>query len=140
MRTRVRQREIERMEPIRVGLIGCGNISAKHAQGYSALQDLLQVVAVCDSNEAAARTCGTELGAGHVFTDHRALLEADLVDAVDVCLPHHLHAPVTIDCLEAGLHVLVEKPIATTLDEADRMVDAAQHAGKILMVGHNERY
>jgi predicted dehydrogenase len=128
------------MAPIRVGLIGCGNISAKHAQGYSALQEILQVVAVCDSNEAAARACGADLGAGHAFTDYHALLEADLVDAVDVCLPHHLHAPVTVDCLEAGLHVLVEKPIATTLDEADRMVDAAQHAGKILMVGHNERY
>jgi predicted dehydrogenase len=73
-----------------------------------------------------------------VTTDYReAIGDADL-DAVDICLPHNLHAPVSIDCLEAGIHVLVEKPIAANLAEATAMVEAAGKAGAVLMVAENE--
>jgi len=128
------------MEPIRVGLIGCGGISAKHMEGYGMLHDLFQVAAVCDTNDLAARQRAVELGATGIYADHRDLLATAQVDAVDLCLPHHLHAAIALDCFAAGVHVLVEKPIATTLEEADRIVNAARRAGKILMVGHNERY
>ncbi len=124
--------------PIRIGLIGSGNISRAHARGYLASPDLFQVVAVCDGREELARQRASQLGGAKVFTDYHHLL--DLVDAVDICLPHHLHCPVAVDCARAGKHILVEKPIANTLQEADQMVEEADKAGVILMVAHNQRF
>ncbi len=126
--------------PIRLGLIGCGKISTAHTRGYKELGNTFQIVAVCDTDEQAALQRAHELGVSTVFTDYQALLSANIVEAVDLCIPHYLHAPIGIACLEAGVHVLVEKPIATTLADADKMIKAAQKAGKILMIGHNERY
>jgi predicted dehydrogenase len=62
------------------------------------------------------------------------------IDAVDICLPHHLHAPAAIAAMEAGKHVLVEKPIANTVAEAEEMMETAQQTGKVLMVGHMKRF
>jgi predicted dehydrogenase len=128
------------IDRIRLGLIGCGAISTAHLRGYKELGNLFNVVALCDIDAGMAYSRRAELGTGQVFTDYHELLAAGIVDAVDLCLPHYLHAVVTIDCFQAGVHVLVEKPIATTLAEADHMVEVALGADKILMVGHNERY
>jgi len=127
-------------EPIRIGLIGCGHISATHVKGYKELGDVFDVVAVCDVDEDLAHRRAAELGVSHIFTDYQALLYTETINAVDLCLPHHLHAPVALHCLEADKHVLVEKPIGTTLVDADKMIEASQRADKVLMVGHNERY
>jgi predicted dehydrogenase len=72
--------------------------------------------------------------------DYGELLSSDKLDAVSVCLPHHLHAPVAIEAAQAGLHVLIEKPLATTLAEADDMIAAADAAGVRLMVAENVRF
>lgn len=128
------------MKPIRIGLIGCGGISHAHARGYQNLTDLFQVTATCDVMEDNAAERGQQLGAKRIYTNYgRMLKEAD-IDAVDICLPHDLHAEVSIAASEAGKHVIVEKPIAITLAEADSMIDAARKAGAILMVALNQRY
>jgi len=125
---------------IRVGLIGCGGISRAHARGYLQSPDLFEVVACCDERLELAKERGEQLGAKVVTADYREVLAREDVDAVDICLPHHLHAEVAVAAAEAGKHILVEKPIANTLEEADAMIEAARRAGVVLMVAHNERY
>ena len=128
------------MEPARIGVIGCGGISRAHARGYQDLPDLLQVTATCDGIEELASERAQQLGAEQSYTDYQTMLQDAMIDAVDICLPHDLHAEVSIAASSAGKHVLVEKPIAITLDEADSMIAAAQKAGTTLMVALNQRY
>lgn len=128
------------MKPIRIGLIGCGGISNAHARGYKNLPDLFQVTATCDLSESLARERAEGLGAKSVYTDYRKMLEEAEIDAVDICLPHDLHAEVANASMEANKHVIVEKPISTTLEEADSMVSTAERSGVVLMVALNERY
>ncbi len=128
------------MKPIKIGIIGCGGISRAHARGYKNLTDLFQITATCDTIETNAIERGQQLGAKNIYTDYKKMLKEADIDAVDICLPHDIHAEVSIDALESGKHVIVEKPIATTLQEADDMISTANKAGLTLMVALNERY
>jgi len=128
------------MKPIRIGIIGCGGISQAHARGYKNLPELLQITATCDEIETNAEERAQQLGADQVYTDYEKMLKDANIDAVDICLPHDLHASVSIAASEAGKHVLVEKPIAITLEEADSMIAASEKAGTLLMVALNQRY
>jgi len=128
------------MKPIKIGIIGCGGISRAHARGYQNLTDLFQVTATCDVVESNAIERGQQLGAKNIYTDYKKMLKEADIDAVDICLPHDIHAEVAISALESGKHVIVEKPIATTLAEADDMVSTANKTGLTLMVALNERY
>ncbi len=123
-----------------MALVGCGNIAHAHARGYKALPQLFRVVAVCDVDEERAGRMAQELGAEKVYHDYRQVADDPEVEAVDVCLPHDLHAPVAIACARAGKHVLVEKPLATSMEEGREMVRTAKEAGVKLMVAFNERY
>lgn len=128
------------MSLIRVAGIGVGGIFRAHAQGYAALSDLFSLVAVCDVNEAAAKRVADEHGVKKVYTSVDDLLEDGDFDAVDICLPHDLHAQVAIAAAEAGKHVLVEKPMALSLEEADAMIAAAGKNDVKLMCAFCERY
>lgn len=128
------------MDRIRVALIGCGGITAAHARGFLALAEEAQVVATVDVDLAKAEQRRTELGADAAYTDYRQALERRDVDAVDLCLPHDLHAEVAIAAAQAGKHVLCEKPIACNQDEARRMIAAAEQANVRLMIAYCERY
>ncbi|HZO87227.1 MAG TPA: Gfo/Idh/MocA family oxidoreductase [Chthonomonadaceae bacterium] len=119
---------------IRVGLIGCGSIMGAHLPGWKAVEGRAQVVAACDVQEANARKRAEELGGtARVFTDWKALLSEGNVDAVDVALPHHLHRDAIVDAAEAGKHILTEKPLCTTLEEA-RDIEAAVKANGVTLV------
>jgi predicted dehydrogenase len=96
-----------------------------------------------DAGRAAAALAGVIAGAGpsaQSATDYQRALDDPLVDAVDICLPHNLHAPVAVAAAAAGKHILCEKPIAATLEEADQMIEAARAAGVILMIAENVRF
>jgi predicted dehydrogenase len=126
-------------EPVRVALIGCGGIAASHIRGYQALPELARVVGVCDTNPERAQQRAAEIGAeAHVH--YKDVLARPDVEAVDLCLPHDLHEPFTLAAAGAGKHVLVEKPIARNLYEADRMIDACAAARVHLMVAHCQRF
>lgn len=125
---------------LKMGLVGCGYISDAHVRGYLALSDRVRVTAVCDVDPDRARACANTLRVDQVYTDYEAFLADSDVEAVDLCLPHRVHAPATVAAAEAGKHVLVEKPIAPTLEDADAMIRAARQAGVKLMVAHNQRY
>lgn len=126
---------------LRVGLIGCGGIATAHATAYKRLgPDVATVVATADVVEELAERRAAELGAQHWSSDYRAVLTNPAVDAVDICLPHHLHAEVTIAAAQAGKHILVEKPMAISMGECQAMVTAAEQAGVTLMVAQVQRY
>ncbi len=129
------------MDRLRIGLIGAGGISRAHIPGYLACAERAHVTAIAEPVEEAARAAREKLGGtATIYADWRDLLDRAEVDAVDICLPHDLHAPVAIAAAEQGRHVLVEKPIARNLVEADAMIAAAERAGVRLMVCHDRRY
>ncbi|WP_144937904.1 Gfo/Idh/MocA family protein [Paenibacillus sp. 32O-W] len=121
------------MKTIRIGVIGVGLIGKNHMENYSKLAGA-EVVAVCDINEAEAKSVADKYGDPHVYTDYRKMLERDDLDAVDVCLHNNYHAPVSIAAMEAGKHVYCEKPIAGSYFDGKRMVDRAQELGKMLHI------
>jgi predicted dehydrogenase len=127
-------------EPIGVALIGAGWAGNRHAMAYRALPDRGRIVAVIDARLAVAQERAREWGVPFATDDLAAALARPDVQAVDVCLPHTLHAEVAEAALAAGKHVLVEKPCATSLPEADAMIAAAARARRILMVAENARY
>jgi UDP-N-acetyl-2-amino-2-deoxyglucuronate dehydrogenase len=105
-------------------VIGCGDVSVVHLQAIENLAGV-DLIGVCDTDPARAAAAAERYGVP-AFTDHRQLLGAARPDVVHVCTPHHQHVSVAIDCLEAGVGVLVEKPVAQTVPEADRLIAAAR--------------
>ena len=120
-----------------VGLIGAGEISIEHAKGYAARNDA-KLVAIADTNVAAAKSASERYGAEKYYSDFHRLVSDPKVDMVDICIPHSLHAQAAIAAAEAGKHVLVQKPMAISLEECDQMIRAAKKAGVKLMVNHNQ--
>ena len=126
---------------VKVGVVGVGNMGKHHARVYKELEKeikSLKLVGVVDKNPDRAKAVGESLGVPY-FTDYRELLRAG-VDAVSVAVPTTLHKDIAVPFLKAGVDVLVEKPIASTAEEAEEMVRAAEESGRILMVGHIERF
>ncbi|WP_156857144.1 Gfo/Idh/MocA family protein [Oceanobacillus sp. AG] len=127
------------MTKIRVAVIGCGSIAKhRHLIEYNN-NPHVEIVAVCDINEARVKETAEKYHA-KAYKSYEALLESENIDAVSVCLPNYLHAPVSIAALNAGAHVLCEKPMATSREEAEQMIEAAERNNKKLMIGHNQRF
>lgn len=129
--------------PVRVALIGAGGITAEHVKGFKAQADRLRCVAIAEPVEASRRRRMDELGYPcRGFDDWGALLAAmsDEIDAVDICLPHHLHADAILAAAAAGKHVLCEKPMCTSLADADRIGRAIADAGVTYMSAHNQLF
>lgn len=125
---------------LRVGLIGAGGISGAHLRAYQQFPDKVELVAVCDIHESAARKRASEAQVEAIYTDPDKMLREAALDAVDICTIHDQHAPLAIAAAEAGKHVLVEKPMACSMQECRAMVDAAEKAGVTLMVAQDQRY
>ncbi|MFI6481744.1 Gfo/Idh/MocA family protein [Nonomuraea sp. NPDC050663] len=123
---------------IRVGIIGCGRISDLHAQAYLDHPEAV-ITAVCDPVADNRDTRGAAWGvAGRDrHADYRDLLARDDVDMVEVLVPHHLHAPVTLDAMDAGKHVSLQKPMATNLADADAMIARAAERDVVFKVFEN---
>ena len=103
------------------------------------MPELTQLAAICSHGDNA-QAIGSQYGAGYVTTRYDDLLNDDAIDVIDLCVPHIQHLPMALAAAQAGKHILVEKPIARTLAEADQIINAAQNAGVQLMIGHNQRY
>ena len=125
---------------IRVGVVGTG-MGRYHMEGF-AKQDGVELVAVCDLNQPEARLFADQYGVDNakVFTDYRKMFSMPELDAVGIATPNCMHAPMTIDALKKGKHVLIEKPMALNPKEAKAMVSAAKKAGKRLMVEQAMRF
>jgi predicted dehydrogenase len=125
------------MTQLRTAVVGLRGVGRGHAKDLAA-HARAELAAVCDINEETAGQSAREHGA-RPYTDYRQMLEKERLDAVVFATPHHLHAPMALDALSAGLHAFVEKPIAIRVSEGDRMVELARKQGKVLAVGHNYR-
>ncbi len=126
--------------PLKVGLIGAGNISRAHLPAYREHPQQVALTAVCDVAETNAARVAAEFGHPRHWTDVAAFLAEADIEAVDICLPHHLHHPVAKAALLAGKHVLVEKPFAITMAQCRELVDLAARQGLTLMVAQMQRY
>ena len=122
-----------------VGIIGAGNIAGHHIKGYLLAREHAQVAAIADVDTDRARAYEAQLGDFEVFADYRDMLAAPL-DAVDICLPHHLHKDAIVAAAGAGKHILCEKPLCLTLEEAEAVTSAVRAAGVTLMCAHNQLY
>ena len=130
------------MKPLKIGLVGTGSISNAHMIGYQKLaaEGKIELVAACDLNEERARQWAEKYGFKEVYSNHKDMLENSDIDAVSICTWNNGHAPITIDALRAGKHVLCEKPPAMTVEEALAMEAAEKASGKILMIGFVRRF
>ena len=128
------------MSRLRIAVAGCGRVFERcHAPALSRGTDW-EVHAVCDPSEERRRRASAVFPRAAVFESLERLLDATRADALIVAAPHGLHAPLARLGLDAGLHVLVEKPMATTASDARALVDAAARAGRRLAVGFNRRF
>jgi len=111
-------------DPVRAAVVGCGDISAVH---LAALGDLggVELVGVCDVDPGRAAAAAEAHGTSS-YTDHRLMLDSLEPDVVHVCTPHDQHVPVAVDCMERGVHVVLEKPVAHTLSAAQPLLDAGR--------------
>ena len=121
---------------IRVGVIGIGHVGSRHAQIYAAMPGV-RLAAVCDVEAGRARRLARSLGC-RAFTDARELV--GVVDAASLAIPTSLHAAVGLTLLAHDIHLLIEKPIATTVADADALIRAARRRGRVLQIGHVERF
>lgn len=120
-------------------LVGCGGIAEAHAQAYAKLQERAEVFVHDVDNEAAQNLCSRH-GFRGVLSSFDEILDSREIAAVDICVPHDQHVPVAVACAEASKQILLEKPIARTLEEADRIIAAVERAGVILMIAENYRF
>lgn len=129
---------------IRVAIVGVGNISRLHIEGYLSFPQRCRIVALADifpeRAEAAAARYG--LTGVRVYSSHTGMLDdmAGQIDLVSVCTPPFCHAEITIDCLRAGCHVLCEKPMGVSLEECDQMLAAERESGRILSIVAQNRF
>ena len=126
--------------PIGVGVIGTGTWGSLHARIYRSLPDA-ELIAVADRERSKADQLADDMGSGiEVYTEHGALLENPAVQAVSVVVPDHLHKQVILDAVDAGKHVLIEKPFTTRVDEALECVKAMKEHGRTYMVNFHLRW
>ena len=128
---------------LKLGIIGCGRIvEFAHADALKRLSDEVEVVALSDPSEVRLEAVGgmLQIGTDHRYADYREMLKREDMDFVDIAVPPFLHEKVLLDCAEAKVHVILEKPIASTLEEVDRMLEAVEANGITLSVLHNYRY
>lgn len=126
---------------LRIGIIGCGGIAnGKHMPALQKIPEA-EMAAFCDLVPERAQKAAAEYGApgAKVYTDYRELLADKTIDVVHVCTPNRSHSFITVDALEAGKHVMCEKPMAKTYAEAQKMLEAARRTGKKLTIGYQNR-
>lgn len=127
---------------LRVGIVGVGGIaSGKHMLNLAKI-DNVKMVAFCDTVKERAAKGAEAFGVkgAAIYTDYRQMLEKAELDIVHVCTPNDVHAPISVAALEAGCHVMCEKPMAKTAEGARQMVEAARRTGKKLSIAYQNRY
>nr|MDO8097648.1 Gfo/Idh/MocA family oxidoreductase [Candidatus Njordarchaeota archaeon] len=130
------------MQPIRVGIIGCGFAGCMHAVAYRPHieEGNVKMMAACDIDEKPASTMASEYEMDAHYTNWHDLLKRKDIDAVSICLPHNMHAEVAIGAAKAGKHILCEKPMATSLEDCDKMIKGAKDAKVKLMIAETYRF
>jgi predicted dehydrogenase len=130
------------VKKLKIGIVGCGGIAnGKHLPSLKKLENI-EMVAFCDIIEEKAKEAADQFGTegAKVYTDYKELLKDKSIDVVHVLTPNKSHSFITVDALEAGKHVMCEKPMAKTAAEAKKMVETAKKTGKKLTIGYQNRH
>jgi len=136
------------LEKVEIALIGCGGIANAHVGGYRDLYSrglrIFEIKALCDvsidnAKSKAKAIEGFQETKPDVYSDLDEMLKEESIDAVDICLPHHIHHTVACQCLDRGLHILIEKPLAITMRAGRSILRKAESSGKVLAVAENYR-
>ena len=131
------------MSTLKIGIIGCGGIAhAKHLPALAKLTDLAEMIAFCDIIEERAEIAAKQYGVpgAKTYTDYKQLIQDDTIDVIHVLTPNSSHSTITVDALEAGKHVMCEKPMAINSQEAKIMLDAAERTRKKLTIAYQNRF
>src|SRR5262249_60696936 len=119
----------------KMGIIGSRFVADIHAASFSILPGEAEVVAVASPTAGRAKALAERHGIERVFLDYKEMLRERDIEMVTIAAPNHLHAPLTKDIAETGKHVICEKPLCLTLDEADEMIDICRRRGVLLFYG-----
>ncbi|MHB8130147.1 MAG: Gfo/Idh/MocA family protein [Mobilitalea sp.] len=127
---------------IKIAIIGTGNISQSHIKGYLEFPDRCRIVALVDIYPEKALIKAKEYGLkdAQIYSSHKEMLERKDINLVSICTPPYVHAQISIDCMKAGMNVLCEKPMASSLEECDAMLQAAKDAGRTLGIIAQNRF
>lgn len=125
---------------LKVGMIGCGGIARAHVKGWLTLPEKATVVAASDVVAANAEALAASVDGAKVYLDYQRLVEDPNVEAVDVCLPHHLHKDAIVAAARAGKHVICEKPLCLSIDESEEIAAAIRKSGVTMMCAHNQLF
>lgn len=124
---------------LKMGIIGVGGIAqGRHIPTYLKLSEQVEITAISDVNLERAKEVAAKFNINQIYTDYNELFSD--VDAVTICTPNKFHAEITVAALEAGVHVLCEKPMAMSVEECQEMVDAAKASGKMLSIAYHYRF
>lgn len=129
-------------DKVRVGIIGCGGVAnGKHLPALSKIESV-EMVGFCDLVESRAAKAAKEYGTkkSTVYTDYKEMLKDKTIDVIHVCTPNKSHSKISVDAMEAGKHVMCEKPMAKNSDDAEKMVEAAKRTGMKLTIGYQNRF
>ena len=127
------------MEKLGIGIIGLGIISDAHERGIAQAADIAKVMAVCDIDLVKAQLRAKKYDASFC-SDYHNLLSDPSITVVDIILPHHLHYQVARDCIKAGKHILIEKPLTLSSSSGAELIDLAKEKGVIFSVAENTRF
>ncbi|BCA55527.1 inositol 2-dehydrogenase [Nitrospira sp. KM1] len=125
---------------IRIGFVGCGRVTEQlHLPALKSLQGM-KIVGLADMDPEALHRASRHVDAEYRFTDYQDLLKVDSIDAVAICVPAQKHVEVALAALDAGKHLFIEKPLALTLEDCDRLIDRASRTTRMVMLGFNVRW
>jgi predicted dehydrogenase len=127
-------------KPVKVGVIGCGKVAmGRHLPILKDLDDAV-VTAIADVDQEKLVSAKEKFQIAKSYLGHGQLLQESDVDAVAICVPLQFHAEIALDAIDAQKHILLEKPLAMSLDEADKLIECAAHVDRKIMVGYNKRW
>ncbi len=129
------------MAALRAAIVGTGFIATKkHLPAFARIKDRCDLVAIVDVDEDAGRAAAAAFGIPHSYTDVGEMLEREQPDLVDICTPPRTHAPIALQAIEAGANVMIEKPMATSVQDCDAVIAAAGERGVQIAVGHSDLF
>ena len=123
---------------LKYALIGCGRISPHHIM--AARNNRLEIVAICDIDPEKLEKTAAQLDHVHQYTDYKTMLKNERPDLVAIATESGKHASIAIDCIMAGCHVIIEKPIALSIEDADRIIQLAKQKSVLVCVNHQNRF
>ena len=125
------------VDAVRIGMVGCGGIARPHVRGWKSIPTKARIIAGADVDEGGRQWLRSEVSEARLHDGFEALIADPDVDAVDICLPHHLHRVAILAAAQAGKHILCEKPLCLTLAEAHEIGEAVERSGVTFMAAHN---